>query len=202
MAGAKQGKTKAVSEGSQSGTGVARLEAMLNGFRPAPVERWNPPACGSIDIRIDREGAWHHEGARIERAALVRLFASVIRREADGGYVLVTPHEKLAITVEDVPFLAVDCVLDEREEPPALVFATNIGEAVRLDRDHPLRVDSSGPGEAFIPYVTVRPGLEARLTRSVAGELAGRAELRDGVFGVESAGHFFVIGSAGTTVGA
>ncbi len=200
MAGAKQGKTKAMSEGSADSAGMARLEAMLSGFRPAPVGRWNPPHCGTIDIRIDRDGVWHHEGARIERAALVRLFASVLRREADGGFVLVTPHEKLAITVEDAPFLAVDCVLDECDATAVLVFATNIGEAVRLDGDHPLRIEGGGAGEAFIPYVTVRPGLEARLTRSVAAELAGRAVLRDGVLGVESAGHFFVIGSADTAI--
>ncbi len=196
MAGAKQGETKAVTDAMHGGGGAARLEALLSGFRPAPVERWSPVHCGTIDIRIDRDGAWHHEGTRIERGALVRLFATVLRREADGGYVLVTPHEKLAITVEDAPFLAVDLVLDERETPPPLVFATNLGEAVRLDHDHPLRIAEDADGDGFVPYITVRPGLEARLTRSVAADLAGRAIEREGLFGVVSAGHFFVIGSA------
>ena len=202
MAGSKQGKTKAMSDGIHAGDSAARLEAMLSGFRPAPVERWNPAVCGTIDIVIDRDGSWHHEGAPIAREALVRLFATVLRREPDGGYVLVTPHEKLAITVEDVPFLAVDMVLDASGPAPVLVFATNMGEAVRLDGDHPLRIAGGEDGGAFIPYVSVRAGLEARLTRSVAADLAGRATMRDGQLGVWSAGHFFVIGTAGAAADA
>lgn len=186
-----------VAEGSPGEAATARLEALLTDFRPAPVERWNPARCGRIDIKIDRHGEWHHEGKRIERAALVRLFATVLRREADGSYVLVTPHEKLLITVEDAPFLAIDLVEDEGSEPPVLVVATNVGEAVRLDGDHPLRVAGEGPDAPFVPYVTVRPGLEARLTRAVAADLAGRAIVKDGHLGVMSGGQFFVIGEAG-----
>ncbi|SHF14129.1 hypothetical protein SAMN02745157_1741 [Kaistia soli DSM 19436] len=191
-----------VTEGSPAPVPMARLEALLTDFRPAPVERWNPAHCGRIDIIIDRNGDWHHEGGRIERAALVRLFATVLRREADGTYVLVTPHEKLMITVEDAPFLAIDLVEDDRSRPPALVFATNIGEAVRLDCDHPLRVAGGGPDAPFIPYLTVRAGLEARLTRAVAADLADRAIVSDGRLGVMSAGQFFVIGDAGMATSA
>ncbi|HWJ74566.1 MAG TPA: DUF1285 domain-containing protein [Kaistia sp.] len=187
-----------MTEGSHGQAAMDRLESLLTDFRPAPVERWNPAHCGTIDIRIDRHGDWYHEGGRIERAALVRLFATVLRREADGSHVLVTPHEKLTIAVEDAPFLAIDLVEDRACDPPVLVFATNIGEAIRLDRDHPLRIPGGGPDAPFVPYVTVRPGLEARLTRSVAADLADRAITREGRLGVMSSGQFFVIDEAGT----
>lgn len=187
----KQGETKAEPEGP-SATRLARwIEAISAAPGPAPVHLWNPPNCGEIDIVIDRTGAWYHEGRRIEREALVRLFARVLRREADGSFVLVTPVEKLTIRVEDAPFLAVDFEFDEALG--RITFLTNLGEIVPLDAAHPLRLDEGLP-DAFVPYVTVRGGLEARLTRAAASSLAERAELRDGWIGVFSAGHFFVIG--------
>jgi len=188
----KQGETKADPVFGRVSHLTRWAEAIKDGTRAAPVELWNPPSCGAIDIRIDRSGAWHHEGRRMEREALVKLFARVLRREADGSYVLVTPAEKLAIRVEDTPFLAVD--LDVEPGPPRLVrFLTNLGEVVPLDAAHPLRIAGTDDG-AFVPYVTVRPGIEARLTRALAESLVHLAEARDGAVGISSGGHFFVIG--------
>lgn len=165
-----------------------------------PVERWNPPDCGEIDIVIDREGVWHHEGRPIRRAALVRLFASVLKRE-DGRHVLVTPAEKLGITVEDAPFLAVEMAVEPAEDGPRLVFRTNLDDRVTCDADHPLRVETRADG-APRPYVYVRRGLWARLTRAVFLDLAERAEERvvegNAVFGVASGGAFFTLAPAGT----
>lgn len=191
MARSKQGETKAATKGGPPQDLAERIAGSLPPFRPAPVALWDPPLSGSIDIRIDREGGWHHEGEPILREGLVRLFASVLRREADGSYVLVTPVEKYVIEVVDVPFLAVD--LRAAADPPVLVFVTNLGEEVPLDSEHPLRIDDADKG-AFMPYVTVRPGLEARLTRAVAEDLAGHAVAKGDRLVVESAGQFFVIG--------
>lgn len=163
-----------------------------------PLERWNPPDCGEIDIRIDLNGAWHHAGTPIRRPALVKLFASVMRRE-DERYVLVTPVEKLGIQVEDAPFLAVDMAVDMagEGEGETLVFRTNLDDIVRCDAAHPLRFDARSDSEELRPYIYVRRGLWARLTRSVFYELVERAQERevDGerVLGVASGGTFFPI---------
>lgn len=185
----------------------ARIDDLVRalGNSPAqalpPVERWNPPDCGEIDIVIDREGVWHHEGRPIRRPALVRLFASVLRREGE-RYVLVTPVEKLGIRVEDAPFLAVAMAVEPEgagEGAPRLVFRTNLDDVVACDRDHKLRVDIRADGEPR-PYVYIRRGLWARLTRAVFLDLAERAEERvvDGrrVFGVASGGAFFALAPA------
>lgn len=182
----------------------ARIDDLVRalGNSPAqalpPVERWNPPDCGDIDIVIDREGVWHHEGRPIRRPALVRLFASVLRREGE-RHVLVTPVEKLGIRVEDAPFLAVAMAVEPEgvgEGAPRLVFRTNLDDVVACDRDHPLRVDIRADGEPR-PYVYIRRGLWARLTRAVFLDLAERAEARvvEGrrVFGVASGGAFFAL---------
>lgn len=165
-----------------------------------PLERWNPPDCGEIDIVIDREGVWHHEGRPILRPALVRLFASVLRAEGT-RHVLVTPVEKLGITVEDAPFLAVEMAVEPGDGEPRLVFRTNLDDLVICDRDHRLRVEIRADGEPR-PYLHVRRGLWARLTRAVFLELAERAEERvvEGrpVFGVASGGAFFALAPAGT----
>lgn len=185
----------------------ARIDDLVRalGNSPAqalpPVERWNPPDCGEIDIVIDREGVWHHEGRPIRRPALVRLFASVLRREGE-RHVLVTPVEKLGIRVEDAPFLAVAMAVEPEgagEGAPRLVFRTNLDDVVACDRDHKLRVDIRADGEPR-PYVYIRRGLWARLTRAVFLDLAERAEARvvDGrrVFGVASGGAFFALAPA------
>ncbi|MBB3771847.1 hypothetical protein FHS55_002456 [Angulomicrobium tetraedrale] len=166
-----------------------------------PIERWNPPDCGDIDIRIDRDGVWFHEGRPIRRPALVKLFASVLTRE-DGRYVLVTPAEKVGIRVEDAPLLAVDMAVEETPGGATLVFRTNLDDLVRCDADHPLRFDSQPGSDELRPYIYVRRGLWARLTRAVFLDLAERVEEREvegrAVFGAASAGAFFPLATAET----
>jgi hypothetical protein len=162
----------------REGRGVS-LEALASraeraGVGAPPVERWNPSHCGTLDILIDAEGRWFHEGAPIEREALVRLFSSILRREADGGFVLVTPAEKMAIRVEDAPFVAVELSVAGEGANQTVSFRTNVGDLVAAGPDHPLRFAEGGEG--FRPYLTVRGGLEARLTRSLAYDLAGLVE--------------------------
>ena len=153
--------------------------------RIPPVERWNPAFCGDSAMRIARDGVWYHQGAPITRPEMVRLFAGILRLDAD-GYMLVTPHEKCSIQVEDVPFLAVAV----EQTGDALIFTTNVGDVVRLDQDHGLRLADA------VPYLHVRRGLEARLTRSVYYQLADMAVAQDAQLGVWSAGLFFVLGDA------
>lgn len=162
-----------------------------------PVHLWNPPNCGEIDIVIKRDGTWFHEGTPIGREALVRLFSTVLRRDPD-GYFLVTPVEKLKITVEDAPFTAVR--MDGRDDH--LKFTTNVGDVVEAGPDNPLRVEIDGETGEPAPYVHVRRGLEARITRPVFYELAEMAEERDGPdgpqMGVTARGAFFPIAPPGS----
>ncbi len=163
--------------------------------RSPPVERWDPPFCGDIDMRITADGRWHYGGSPIGREPLVKLFASVLRREADGRYLLVTPVEKLGITVEDVPFLAVEMAVEGEGEAARLVFRTNVGDVVTAGPERPLRFVDDAVNGGLVPYVLVRGRLEARLTRPVAHELADRAvtAVIDGTdhIGVWSGGMFF-----------
>jgi len=158
-----------------------------------PVHLWNPPNCGEIDIVIRKDGSWVHEGGVIGREALVRLFSTVLRKDADGVY-LVTPHEKLRITVEDAPFVAVR--VDREGE--ALRFLTNVGDQVEAGPEHPIRVQTDAAGEPR-PYLTVRGGLEALITRPVFYELVELAEERSSAgaveLGVASNGAWFPIGA-------
>lgn len=174
---------------------VARAERA--GLEAAPVERWNPPYCGGIDMVIRSDGTWIHEGVPIRRAPLVRLFSSVLARNADGSFVLVTPGEKLGIRVEDAPFTAVEMVADPRSEGEVLVFRTNVGDVVEAGPDHPLRFEAGEGG--FRPYLLVRGRLEARLTRTLAYDLANLAqEAPDGALFVASGGARFALPPAGT----
>jgi hypothetical protein len=139
-----------------------------------PVHLWNPTHCGEIDIRIRKDGLWFHEGSPIGREALVRLFSTVLRKDPDGFH-LVTPVEKMKITVEDAPFLAVR--VDRVGE--ALIFLTNVGDEVEAGPEHALRVETDPETGEPAPYLHVRRGLEARLRRPVFYELVEMAEERD-----------------------
>lgn len=155
-----------------------------------PVHLWNPAHSGEIDIRITSDGAWYHEGARIGRERLVRLFSTILRKDPDGIY-LVTPVEKLKITVEDAPFVAVRV----DREGDALKFTTNVGDVVEAGPENPIRVETDATGEPR-PYVHVRRGLEALIARPVFYELVEMAADRDGELGVESGGQWFALGPA------
>jgi uncharacterized protein len=174
--------------------GLAKAAGQAPGRGLPPVHLWNPTYRGEIDIVIRRDGSWWHEGAPITRAALVRLFSTILRRDPD-GYWLVTPVEMLKIRVEDAPFLAGR--LDAA--PDALSFTTNVGDTVEAGPDHPIRVETAADGEPR-PYVHVRGGLEALITRPVFYELVEMAETRDATLGVISRGAWFPLGAADEAV--
>ncbi|MBB5752811.1 DUF1285 domain-containing protein [Prosthecomicrobium pneumaticum] len=163
---------------------------------PLPVERWDPACRGAIDIAIDRAGVWWHEGRPIRREGLVRLFSRILRREPDGGYALVTPLERLSIRVANVPLLAVDMAAEGEGADERLVFLTNVGELVAAGPDRPLRFTVEPGRGDLVPYLTVRPGIEARLERALVMPLVERGQVEGGLFGVRSAGVFFAIGAA------
>lgn len=201
MDGRDGGETLAPSGAAPTGAG--RLEALMaaaraagSGGGPAPVERWNPPDCGDMDMRIAADGTWFYMGTPIGRPALVRLFASVLTREG-ARYVLKTPVEKIGITVDDAPFLAVEMAQEQGPEGQTLVFRTNLDDVVRCGSEHPLRFAPGAQDGEFVPYVAVRNGLEARLTRSAYFDLVAAGEVRavggEEMFGVASGGAFFPI---------
>ncbi|MDP8915850.1 MAG: DUF1285 domain-containing protein, partial [Pseudomonadota bacterium] len=144
--------------------------------RARPVERWNPPYCGEIDMRIAADGTWFYRGSPIGREALVRLFASILRREPDGRHVLVTPVERVGIEVEDAPFLAVQMATEGDGPERKLTFRTNVGDIVQAGPDCPLRFAAEPGTGGLKPYVRVRGGLEALLSRALARELVSIAD--------------------------
>ena len=157
-----------------------------------PVERWNPTHCGDSEMRIARDGTWFHQGSPIGRQAMVRLFSTILRREPDGGFVLVTPVEKLDIAVDDAPFVAVEMKIEGDGRGARLAFRLNTGDLVTADAGHPLRFEAREDGPR--PYLRVRGGLDAVIARAVYYELAQRAIEGDDVPpGVWSAGAFFPI---------
>jgi hypothetical protein len=162
-----------------------------------PVHLWNPAVCGDIDIVIRRDGLWLHEKTPIGRQELVRLFSTVLRKDPD-GYWLVTPVEKMRITVEDVPFHAVRVDRDG----DVLRFLTNVDDEVEAGPENRIRVETDPATGEPTPYLHVRRGLEARIDRSVFYELVELAQEREGdhgpELGVVSNGVFFPLGPAGT----
>ncbi|KQP88576.1 DUF1285 domain-containing protein [Methylobacterium sp. Leaf117] len=162
---------------------------------PPPVERWNPPYCGAIDMRIAADGTWHHDGAPIRRPALVKLFASILRREPDGSFVLVTPVESVGITVEDAPFVAVEMAIEGDGPDRRIAFRTNVDDLVPVGADHGLRFAPDAAG-GLRPYVHVRRDLWALLTRALTYDLLALAEDREGWLGVEAGGLFHRIAPA------
>lgn len=171
------------------------LQALLDAARDRslpPVERWNPPREGEIDIRIAANGDWYHEGGLIRRSAISKLFATILRVD-DGEHFLVTPAEKLKIRVDDAPFVATDMETDGEGRARRILFMTNVEDVVLADADHPIVVeDRRGQPR---PYVEVRRSLRALIARSVFYRLVDLAcEGRDGEFHVWSSGTRFVLG--------
>lgn len=144
---------------------------------PAPVHLWDPPFCGDIDLVIRRDGIWVHEGRPIRRPAMVKLFASILKREGERFY-LVTPVEKVGIRVEDCPFLIVAMQVENPGPAQRILFTTNTEETVVLDNDRPLAVNNAmvGGGEEPHPVIEVRNGLQGLLTRAVFYRLVELAE--------------------------
>ncbi|KRC82423.1 DUF1285 domain-containing protein [Sphingomonas sp. Root241] len=157
-----------------------------------PVESWNPEHCGDSEMRIARDGTWYHQGSPIGRAPMVRLFSTILRREPDGRFVLVTPVEKLDIEVEDAPFTAVEMKVEDEGEAMKLAFRLNTGDLVTAGPEHPLRFEEREDGPR--PYLHVRGGLEALIARPVYYELAGIALANDSAPpGVWSNNAFFAL---------
>ena len=159
-----------------------------------------PIDCGDLEMRIARDGTWFYRGSPINRLPLVKLFASVLRRESDGSYWLVTPAERGRIEVEDVPFLAVAMTAEGEGRDQRLIFRTNLDEFVTAGPESPLRVEAAA-SNGSVPYIRVRDRLEARLARPVFYELVelGTEERVDDAvaFGVWSGGMFFRLGEPG-----
>ena len=189
------------------GNSVISLEEVLKAIAPdgldgplPPVHLWNPQNCGDIQMEIRADGSWWHEGSKIKRERLVKLFSRILRKDPDGKIYLVTPYEKVIVHVEDAPFLAVR--VDRVGQPgmdQTLVFKTNLGDIVTAGADFPIRVETDPETLEPSPYVLVRGGLEAKLTRPVFYELADMAEAYEGSagqLGVWSQKQFFELGPA------
>ena len=165
---------------------------------PAPVHLWNPPFCGDLDMRIAADGSWFYLGTPIGRPALVRLFASVLKREGD-AYFLVTPVEKCGITVDDAPFMAVALEIADGPAGRELRFRTNVDDLVTCGAGHELRFEREATG-GLKPYLHVRSNLWAKVTRSLWYDLVELGEVRDldgtQTFGVASAGAFYAMATA------
>jgi hypothetical protein len=168
---------------------------MIEERRLPPVDQWNPDRCGHSGMRIARDGTWYHEGKPIRRPAMVRLFSTILRRQPDGGHVLVTPAEKLDIDVESTAFRAVEMRSEGEGRQQRIAFRLDSGDAVILGPDHPLTIVETPSGPS--PRVLVRNGLEAELSRSVYYELAEIAlSGGDDPAGVWSSGAFFPLDCA------
>ncbi|MDX3926905.1 MAG: DUF1285 domain-containing protein [Shinella sp.] len=160
-----------------------------------PVERWNPPFCGDIDMEIRADGTWFYMGTPIGRAPLVRLFSTVLRKDEDGKTYLVTPVEKVGIRVQDAPFVAVEMNVEGKGEDQVLTFRTNVGDVVEAGTEHPLRFVIEGDNSELKPYLLVRGRLEALVSRAVMYEIVALGETLDldgvAMFSVRSSGRVF-----------
>jgi hypothetical protein len=166
---------------------------------PPPVHLWNPPFCGDLDMRIAADGTWFYLKTPIGRPALVKLFASVLKREGD-KYYLVTPVEKCGIAVDDAPFVAVEMKLERTPAGPTLHFRTNVDDWVACDAGHALRFEPEAHSGGLKPYLHVRRDLWAKVKRALFYDLVELGEERDidgkRMFGVASAGEFFAMAPA------
>ena len=182
--------------------GLESLTGAIGKSRGAPpVHLWDPPFCGDIDMRVAADGSWHYQGSPIGRPAMVRLFASVLKREGD-RYFLVTPVEKVGIKVDDAPFLAVSLLPEGEGAKRTLMFRTNLDDVVVCDAEHRLRFEPEAGTGGIKPYLHVRRDLWALVTRALFFDLVALGETRSvegrKMFGVASAGAFFPMAPAET----
>jgi hypothetical protein len=188
MANTKNSETTAAPSAESLASAASRAGAR----GPAPVHLWDPPFCGDLDMRIARDGTWFHEGTPIGRERMVKLFASILKREGDRHY-LVTPVEKVGITVDDAPFVAVDVARDEE----GLRFTTNLDETAVAGPEHPIRVIRDPETGEPSPYIEIRSGLEALIDRKSFYRLVELGETAphedEDWFGVRSNDVFFPI---------
>lgn len=157
-----------------------------------PVHLWNPPFCGDLDMRIARDGTWFYQGTPIGRPGLVKLFSSILKRE-DGKFFLVTPVEKVGITVDDAPFVAQDFETEGDGPAQVLTFTTHVGDIAVAGPDHPIRVERDAETGEPSPYVLIRADLEALIDRKSFYRLVDLGVHHEDWFGVWSSGTFFGI---------
>jgi hypothetical protein len=176
----------------------AALGKVARGKGPPPVERWNPAYCGEIAMRIAADGTWFYNGTPIGRPALVKLFASILRKDPE-RYVLVTPVERVGIVVEDAPLQAVEMAVEGEGPRRRIAFRTNVDDLVQVGPEHPLRFGRD-PAGGIKPYVRVRGELWARVSRALAYDLVELGEQRElpggRMFGVAVNGGFYPIAPA------
>ena len=175
-----------------SANSLAESAKAAKGRGLPPLEKWNPPFCGNLDMQIKRDGTWFYEGTPIGRHELVKLFSTILWREGD-DYFLVTPVEKVGIEVEDAPFVAVDFEVSGSGEAQELTFVTNVGDHAKAGPDHPIRVERDAKTDEPSPYILVRRNLEALIDRKSFYRLVDLGVHHQGWFGVWSAGEFFGI---------
>ncbi len=178
---------------------IARASEQTAGGKSGlpPVDRWNPPFCGDIDMEIKADGTWFYMGTPIGRAPLVRLFSTVLRKDEDGKTYLVTPVEKVGIRILDAHFVAVEMSVGEHQGQPLLIFRTNVGDVVEAGPEHPLRFVIEGEHQQLKPYLTVRGRLEALVSRAVTYDLLARGEVMnvegDAMFAIRSGDAVFPV---------
>ena len=181
-----------------AGTDLAGLTQAAKQAGGRPVHLWNPPFCGDIDMRIAADGTWHYMKSPIGRIELVKLFSSILRRDED-RYVLVTPVERVGITVDDAPFLAVEMRVGSGPNGRSVAFRTNVDDWSEAGPDHAMRFET-GAAEGLKPYVHVRAGLWARISRALYYDFVELGETREiegvAMFGVASNGVFFAMAPA------
>jgi hypothetical protein len=179
--------------------GIAAMLPRGTGKGLPPVHLWNPPFCGDIDMKIGADGTWFYQKTPIGRPALVKLFASVLKREGD-SYFLVTPVEKVGIVVEDAPFIAVELSVTNGEGGRVLRFRSNVDDWVEAGPGHALRFDEDAVNGGLKPMLHIRSDLWAKVTRALFYDLVELGEERDvggkAMFGVVSAGEFFSMAEA------
>jgi len=173
--------------------GIAAAASAANKGRGLPpVHLWNPEFCGDLDMRIARDGTWFYLGTPIGRFELVKLFSSILKKE-DGKYFLVTPVEKVGITVDDAPFVAIDFEVEEKDGNQALRFFTHVGDEALAGPEHPIRVARDPETGEPSPYILIRAELEALIDRKSFYRLVDLGVHHDDWFGVWSCGQFFPI---------
>jgi len=160
-----------------------------------PVDKWNPEFCGDIDMKIMRNGKWFYMGTEIKRPAMVKLFSGILRLDSDNFYYLVTPVEKVRISVEDAPFIATSLISENKDNINHLYFITNVNEKILLTKNNPLEIKIDNKTEEPSPYIFVRKNLKALISRSVFYELIELASKKniDGkdCLVIDSAGEVF-----------
>jgi len=174
---------------------IKAAEVQSDGTGERPVDKWDPEYCGEMDMVIKPDGSWWHEGTRITREPLIKLFASILRKDEDGETYLVTPVEKIQIKVESAHFTAVRVDVEGTGEHQRVFFTTNLGEIIEAGPERPIRVETDSKTGEPRPFVSVRGRLEALMTRPVFYELVEHGVEKDGSeLGVYAAGTYFRLG--------